>query len=177
MSLNFHTDVLWNKSSISTQQALDRHFQSLNSCLLVQRNFLDCLCNDSLSSDSSVLSSWNFYYWAVIPFGLDHYFSNFFSFNSHLFAALLYSLGDFFDFLTAALSSSFSAIIFLIFKWFSYSLNKHIIYKLLYKVYCYINIYKVQTGSIWIYTLNTFIYIYISIFVSWIQCLFLFFYD
>lgn len=103
--------------------------------------------------------------------------SNFFSFNSHLFAALLYSLGDFFDFLTAALSSSFSAIIFLIFKWFSYSLNKHIIYKLLYKVYCYINICKVQTGSIWIYILNTFIYIYISIFVSWIQCLFLFFYD
>lgn len=103
--------------------------------------------------------------------------SNFFSFNSHLFVALLYSLGDFFDFLTAALSSSFSAIIFLIFKWFSYSLNKHIIYKLLYKVYCYINICKVQTGSIWIYILNTFIYIYISIFVSWIQCLFLFFYD
>ena len=77
---------------------------------------------------------------------------------------LLFLLGWIVDFLTVALSSSFSAIIFLIFKWFSYSLNKHIIYKLLYKVYYY----KYMQGTIrkhmYIYSAHLYTYIFLYLF-------------
>ena len=90
-------------------------------------------------------------------------FLNFFSFNSQFFCCFALFPGDFFGilFFNCCTEILFFAIMLLTLKLFSYSLNKSNI------IYSYINIY-----------VNTYVYIqlictYISIFVSWTQCLFI----